>query len=133
MDLIQDAVLNAAIVIITALVGVLTRKVVEWMNTNGLSKKLIAKEESVKVAVNAVEQIAINEKGPEKKDMALKFLITILNENGIKMTTEEMNIMVEGILGEAKKEAKDAFLVEPKSLDAELISAEFDSRKGEDV
>lgn len=116
MEAVQEAVLNAIFVILTALVGILTRKVVEWMNANGLSKKLLAKEESVKVAINAVEQIAINEKGPEKKDMAIKFLATILEENGIKMTPEEMNIMIEGLLGEARKEARDAFLKEPESL-----------------
>ena len=119
MDAVQDAILNAVFVILTALVGILTRKAVEWMNTNGLSKKLVAKRDSVETAINAVEQIAINEKGPEKKAMALKFLVTILNENGIKMTADEMDIMIEGLLGEARKEARDAFLKEPESLPEE--------------
>lgn len=120
MDAVQDAILNAAIVIITGLIGIVARKVVEWMNAKGISEKLIAKEDSVKVAINAVEQIAINEKGPEKKDMAIKFLVTILNENGIKMTKEEMDIMIEGMLNEARKEAGDAFLKKPLLLEEEI-------------
>lgn len=120
MDAVQDAILNAAIVIITGLIGIVARKIVEWMNAKGISEKLIAKEDSVKVAINAVEQIAINEKGPEKKDMAIKFLVTILNENGIKMTKEEMDIMIEGMLNEAKKEAGDAFLKKPLLLEEEI-------------
>lgn len=114
MEAVQAAILNAIYVILTALVGILTRKFVEWMNAKGLSEKLIAKEESVKVAINAVEKIAINEKGPEKKQMALEFLSTILAENGIKMSAEEMNIMIEGLLNEAEKEAKEAFLKKPE-------------------
>lgn len=114
MEALQGALVEIILLLLTGIVGALSRKFVQWMNASGLSKKIMAKEESVKVAINAVEQIAINEKGPEKKKMALKFLTTILNENGIKMTAEEMDIMIEGLLNVAEQEAKNAFDATPK-------------------
>lgn len=110
MEAIQEALITAMIGLITAFIGALTKKAIEWMNDKGLSEKLVRKQKSVRTAVEAIEQIAINESGPEKKEKAIQFVHTLLNQNGVKMSREEIDIMIEGTLEVIEKEAKENFL-----------------------
>ena len=52
---IMQAVLSALGTILVALIGVMTTKVVGWLNEKGITEKLQKKQYLVDIAINAVE------------------------------------------------------------------------------
>lgn len=92
---LQVAILNAAIGIIVALIGVITKKVVAFLNEKGVTEKLNKKQYLVDIAVNAAEQIYQNEDGAVKLANARKEAIKLLNDNGLKITEAELQNLIE--------------------------------------
>lgn len=107
MDMIQQAVLNLLAVLVTAMVGVVTKRVTEYLKEKGVINKIQAKEASVMIAVDAVEQIARNEKVPDKFKAAESMAIDLLNKQGIKITETELEAFIESAVAEMNKGVKD--------------------------
>ncbi|MGX6962413.1 phage holin, LLH family [Vagococcus xieshaowenii] len=107
MEALQGAVLNLLAVIITSICGVVAKKITSYLNQKGVIATIQAKEASVMIAVDAVEQIARNEEVPSKfnkaKDMAIKFLA----EQGITVTEHEIDTLIESAVAEINKNVKD--------------------------
>lgn len=95
MEQIQTAILGALATILVSLIGVITKKVVAFLDEKGISEKLNRKQYLVDIAVNAAEQIWQNEDGATKLAYARKQAIKLLNENKINITESELQNLME--------------------------------------
>lgn len=95
MEEIQTAILGALGTILVTLIGRATNKVVAYLNDKGITDKLARKQYLVDIAVNAAEQIYKNEDGATKLANARKESIKLLNDNGINITTTELQNLIE--------------------------------------
>lgn len=95
MGELQVAILNAAIGIIVALIGVITKKVVAFLDEKGITEKLNKKQYLVDIAVNAAEQVYQNEDGAVKLANARKEALKLLNDNGLNITDAELQNLIE--------------------------------------
>ncbi|MGO2084280.1 MAG: phage holin, LLH family [Vagococcus sp.] len=107
MDMIQQAALNFLAVLITAMVGVMTKRVTQYLKDKGVVATLQAKETSVLIAVDAIEQIARNEKVPDKFKSAKRMAIEFLNEQGISVSDAELEALIESAVAEINKSVKE--------------------------
>lgn len=105
MEQVQGAILSALGTILVALIGVITQKVVAFLNEKGITEKLNKKQYLVDIAVNAAEQIYRNEDGAIKLANARKEAIKLLNDNGLKITETELQNLIESSV----KAMNDAF------------------------
>lgn len=95
MEQVQAAILSALGTILVALIGVITKKVVAFLDEKGITEKLSKKQYLVDIAVNAAEQIYQNENGAVKLANARKEAIKLLNDNGLKITEAELQNLIE--------------------------------------
>ena len=95
MEIIQTALIGALGTILISLIGVITKKVVAFLDEKGINEKLNRKQYLVDVAVNAAEQIWQNEDGAIKLVNARKEAIKLLNENKINITESELQNLIE--------------------------------------
>ena len=105
MEQIQTALLGALGTIVVSLIGVITKKVVAFLDEKGINEKLNRKQYLVDIAVNAAEQIWQNEDGAIKLANARKEAIKLLNENKINITDAELQNLIEASV----KAMNDAF------------------------
>lgn len=103
MQGLQEAVMQLAVVVITGLVSVLTAKATAYFKEKGLLAKLDAKKKSVDIAVNAVEQIYYQEEGPERYKQARTRAIDLLNKQGITITEQELDTLIEAAVSGMKQ------------------------------
>lgn len=102
---LQAAILNAAIAVLIALIGVITKKVVAFLDEKGITEKLNKKQYLVDIAVNAAEQVYQNEDGAVKLANARKEALQLLNDNGLNITDAELQNLIEASV----KAMNDAF------------------------
>lgn len=95
MEEIQTAILGALGTILVALIGIVTNKAVGYLNEKGVLVKLEKKQYLVDIAVNAAEQIWQNEDGATKLANARNEAIKLLKENGINITSTELQNLIE--------------------------------------
>ena len=105
MEVIQTALIGALVTIVIGLSGVITKKVVAFLDEKGINEKLNRKHYLVDIAVNAAEQIWQNEEGAIKLANARKEAIKLLNENKINITDAELQNLIEASV----KAMNDAF------------------------
>ena len=105
MEQIQTALIGALGTIVVSLIGVITKKVVAFLDEKGINEKLNRKQYLVDIAVNAAEQIWQNEDGAIKLANARKEAIKLLNENKINITDAELQNLIEASV----KAMNDAF------------------------
>jgi len=104
MENLQTEIINFAIVIVTALLGVATKFVTSYFNRKGILAKLDAHKELANIVVNAVEQGYKSLNGAEKFDLAKDELIKIANERGVKISEADVDHLIESAVKEMKKE-----------------------------
>lgn len=92
---IQEAVMQLMLAVITGLIGLVTAKITKYFKEKGILAKFEAKKTSVDIAVNAVEQIYYNEDGVVRYQNAKQRATDILNDQGIKITDDELNTLIE--------------------------------------
>lgn len=90
-----DALIPICITALTALFGFIGTK----LNTYFKSKD---KAEIVRYVVKYVEQIYTDIHGKEKLDKAVIMATMLLNEKGIKVSSDELNVMIESACYELK-------------------------------
>ena len=95
MDAVQDALFSALSTFLVALIGLVVRQAVVFLNEKGLSEKLANKKYLVDIAVQAVEQIYKNEGGAEKLETAKKEALKAINRNGLQVSESELNLLIE--------------------------------------
>lgn len=106
MEAIQAELISLFIAIITALAGIVTRKVVSYLDKKGVISQLESNQELVRIVVNAVEQAYQELNGEQKFNLAKHRLVSIMNENKVKITEEELDLMIESIVKEMNDSAK---------------------------
>lgn len=83
------------------ILGIIVVALVGWAATN--LKNWLARKDLTSIArtvVTAVEQIYTDLHGQEKLDKALEMFAEMLQKRGIKVTDEQMTILIESALGE---------------------------------
>lgn len=106
MEMIQAEIINLAIAVIVALAGIITGKVTGFLNKKGIIQQLENNREIVKIVVSAVEQMYDYLDGDEKLSMAKIEAVKLLNSKGIKMSDEELELIIESVVKEMKNTLK---------------------------
>lgn len=112
MESIQEALLNLATVFLVGIIGVVARKFTAYLDKKGIVDTLIAKESSVAIAVDAIEQIARNEKVPDKFKAAKVMAVEFLGKQGIHITDAELETLIEAAVAEINKNVKEQLVKE---------------------
>ena len=87
-DIIMEIVPIVLAAVGTFIVGIIKAKYTEYVNTD-------TKRELAMLTVRYVEQVFKTLHGTEKLDKAKTSFISILNEKGIKITDEELTMLLE--------------------------------------
>lgn len=87
-DIIMEIVPIVLAAIGTFIVGIIKAKYTEYVNTD-------TKRELAMLTVRYVEQVFKTLHGTEKLDKAKASFVSILNERGIKITDEELTMLLE--------------------------------------
>lgn len=87
-DIIMQMILIALATIGTFLVGIIKAKYSEYINTD-------TKKEIAMLTVRYVEQVFKTLHGTEKLDKAKSAFVKMLNDKGIKVTDDEVTILIE--------------------------------------
>lgn len=95
MEDLQATIISALAAILVSLVGVITKKVVAFLDEKGITEKLSKKQYLVDIAVNAAEQVYQNEDGAVKLANARKEALKLLNDNGLNITDVELQNFIE--------------------------------------
>lgn len=103
MNGLQDAVFNLFMVALTGILGTVAASVVRYFKHKGILSTLQAKEASVSISVDAIEQIARNEHIPDKFNAAKRLAVKFLNEQGVNITDTELNLLIESSVAEINK------------------------------
>ncbi|AYP68269.1 holin [Bacillus phage vB_BcoS-136] len=107
MESLQLELVNLFMGVLVALVGVVSRKLVSFLNEKGAVAKLEKNKEHVKVVVNAIEQTYHNLKGEEKLNVAKIELVKLMQEKGIKISEREIDLLIEAMVKEMKDSTKE--------------------------
>jgi LL-H family phage holin len=105
MDEILFSILQFVLAIVA---GVITRYIIPWLKTKLDSEKLNTLEVWVKATVTAAEQVFCgNLMGTEKKAYVTECLSKYLLSKGIKITEEQLNILIEAAVKELNLSAQN--------------------------
>ncbi|UUV46984.1 holin [Bacillus phage vB_BanS-Thrax5] len=105
MENIQVELVNLAVAILTALVGLATKSIMSFLNKKGVVAQVQNNKEVVSIVVKAVEQMYGQLKGEEKLNMAKMEIIKLMQQKKIKMTEAEIDLMIEAMVKEMKDQA----------------------------
>lgn len=105
MENIQVELVNLAVAILTALVGLATKSVMSFLKKKGVVAQVQNNKEVVSIVVKAVEQMYGQLKGEEKLNMAKMEIIKLMQQKKIKMTEAEIDLMIEAMVKEMKDQA----------------------------
>lgn len=106
MEAIQAELINLAILVITALVGYLTKEAGSYFHKSGMSKQVENNKMLVNIVVTAVEQMYHELEGPEKLHLAKLELVAMMQKKKIKVTEKEVDLLIESAVKEMKLHAK---------------------------
>lgn len=104
---LQDAVFNLLAVVLTGFVGMIATNVTKYFKKKGIVSTIQAKEASVMIAVDAIEQIARNEKVPDKFNAAKRLAVEFLNKQGVSISEAELDMLIESSVAEINKNIKN--------------------------
>lgn len=103
---LTNAIISALGTILVALIGYVAQKAASFLKEKGITEKLSNKQYLVDIAVNGIEQIYINEDGPEKFAKAKSEAVKLFNENGIPINRQELDLLIEASV----KSMNDGFI-----------------------
>ena len=112
MDELQMAIVQGFILILTGLIGWVSKELAGYFKKKGVVAQMQSHKEIVKVAVAGVEQLYNNQlRGEEKLNMAKIEAVKLANSKGIKVSEKDLDILIEAVVKEmndAMKVVKDA-------------------------
>ena len=118
MEALQTAIFGALTSILVALVGVVAKKVVAFLDEKGITNKLVQKKEIIRTVVYAIEQIYHDQDGPSKLAHAKELAVRLLNESGLTVTGEELSLFIESVVAEINKNKPDLIITEEVDINA---------------
>lgn len=107
MEQIYIEVINLLAVVITALLGWVTKHVVALLKRKGVIAQLESNKELVKIVVNGVEQAFYHLKGDEKLQLAKIEVLKLLEEKKVKISEKELDILIEAMVKEMNDKARE--------------------------
>ncbi len=97
MEQITTAIVGLLVAVITALIGVVTRKVTTYLANKEISAEIAA---VTNTAVRAVEQIYKDLHGDDKLNKAKEYALELLNERGIAISEIELDLAIHKVVQE---------------------------------
>ena len=104
---IQVELINLAIIVLTTLAGFVAKQVASYLKEKGALTKLENNKAIVKIVVGAVEQLYHNIGGTEKFQMAKLQVVKTLQEKKIKVSDNQIDMLIESAVNEMKKNVKE--------------------------
>lgn len=95
MEALNEALVNLLVVVVGLVATFLGQKLNAYLKEKGISKQLQNKKGYADIIVNAVQQVYQEANGDEKLAQAKRDLVTMLNQNGVKFTEDELNLLIE--------------------------------------
>lgn len=106
MEALQVELVNLFIAVLVACTGLLTRKIMEYLKQKGIVTKLETNKELVKIVVDAVEQSYNHLESQGKFNKAKSETMRLLKEKNIKISENEINLIIESIVKEMNETIK---------------------------
>lgn len=106
MESLQIEIINFAIVLLTALLGFITKHLVSYLKNKGVIAKLESHKNITSIAVQAVEQGYKHLHGKEKLNVAKIEIIKMAKSKGIKVTEKELDLLIESAVKEMNQVAR---------------------------
>lgn len=103
---IMEALVSFLAVVLTTLVGLVTKYVVGFLNKKGVISQLENNKEMVRIVVDAVEQMYGTLNGDEKFTIAKQKLLSLMEQNKVHITEEELDLLIEAMVREMNEAVK---------------------------
>lgn len=95
MDQLNEMLLSGLGLVLTAIFGVVARKISQFADSKGYVEKIKHHKELSMMTVKMIEQLYGDFGGEEKKEKAIDALQGLLSNIGIKLTDEEVDMFIE--------------------------------------
>lgn len=106
MEAIQAELISLLAVVLTTCVGIVTRYIVSYLNKKGIVSQIESNKKMVEIVVNAIEQAYKELDGEQKLQLAKSKLVTMMQENKINISEEELDLMIESMVKEMNDSIK---------------------------
>lgn len=106
MEVLQEQIIQLLVTVLTICVGIVTTYLTKFLREKGLIAKLESKKKYVGIVVDAVEQMYAEADGNIKLKLAKEQIVKLLNEKKVKVSNEELDMLIEAMVNEMKKSAK---------------------------
>lgn len=108
-DILNNIIIPSLSTIVLALLGLGVKYVIGLLKSKGIITKLEANKNVVSIVVNAIEQIYKNTgtKGEDKLKAAEEKVVNILASKGIKITQDEIRVLIENCIREINDTVKN--------------------------
>lgn len=95
-----DIIIKILILIIG---GIIIPMVNKYINTYVSKEQLEIIKGYIETGVRCANQIYTPEQWKEKKDYVLNYALGVVNDFGLKVTTEQLDTLIEGIVNQVKR------------------------------
>lgn len=106
MELIQAELISLLTVVLTASIGFITKYIISYLDRKGIAAQIENNKKIVSIVVNAVEQAYKELDGEKKLQLAKSKLIKMMNENKIKISEDDLDLMIESMVKEMNDSIK---------------------------
>lgn len=94
-QVVVETVIPVLVSLISAFVLLVVRNLNTWMKARLTNEQYVFAQSLVKSAVSAAEQYAGSKEGEIKKNLVLTAVTQALQERGVKITPQELDILIE--------------------------------------
>lgn len=117
---VMEAFIGFLSAVVVGMAGLVTKKVVNYLQKKGIMQELEHKKELVNLSVNYAEQVFYQLNGPEKFDKALEKAAQEFRKAGLPIDSDEIRLMIEAAVSEINKTVNQELkLQEINTLDME--------------
>ena len=120
----RQIIINFLSALITLMIAVITRYLIPWMIAHTDSEKTYCLMRWAKEAVYAAEQVFGSGTGEQKKQYVIKMIKKIAANNGIDITEEEIDLLIEAAVGAINQEIMNSLIPGLATKDNEGKAAE---------
>ena len=103
MSEVYTALMNAAAIVLVAIIGYIANAIAAYFKKEGLLTELANKQAYAAIVVSAVQQIYTEADGPEKLAKAKTQLVDYFNKHKINITEQELDVLIESAVKSLKK------------------------------
>lgn len=100
----HDIIFTAVKLVVMILALIVSRYLVPWLKTHVQTNTLEAAANWAVQAVLFAQQVMKSSSGEEKKETVASFLEQIFKQRGLKISSEELDILIESAVKEMKME-----------------------------